>query len=142
MFPCSTVNCTLLTKHLPPVLTLYSKEAGAGSRHAWQESTTSIGAISYLIVHTFEIVGLLCNLFRLVHCAQAKTRAETFMHIPSTQFLCRIQKKPTSDNSGNVTLSNVDWTVFQKLTNSPAHRQKLATAIKNLNTASRKGGGQ
>ena len=122
------------------VLTLYSKEAGAGSRHGWQESTTSVGAISYLIVHAFEVVGPSRNLFRLIHSTQGKTRAETFMHIPSAQFLCRIQENPALDSLGNVILSENDWSVFRKLAGDPNRRQKLATAIKNISTASRKGG--
>ena len=137
----SDMNCPSLMNH-PPVVTMYSREAGAGCRHAWQELTTSIGAISYLVVRTFEVVGPSRNLFRLIHSTQAKTRAETFMHILSAQFLCRIQVSPTSDGSGNVILSEDDWSVFRKLAGDPTRRQKLATAIKNFNTANRKGGGQ
>jgi len=122
-------------------LAFYSKEAGAGSRHAWQESTTSIGAISYLVVHAFEIAGPSRNLFRLVHFAQAHTRAETFIHIPSTQFLCRIQNEPNLDNSGNVILSDNDWTVFSGLAGNPDRRKMLEAAINALNTASRRGKG-
>ena len=125
---------------LPPVLTLYSKEAGAGSRHAWQESTTLIGAISYLVVRAFEVVGPSRNLFRLIHSTQVKARAETFMHIPSTQFLCRIQQQPILDSSGNVVVSDDDWLVFQKLAGDASLRKKLAAAIKKLSTAKRKGG--
>jgi len=122
-----------------PVLALYSREAGAGSRHGWQESTTSVGAISYLVIHAFEVVGPSRNLFSLIHSTQAKTRAKTFMHIPSSQFLCRIQESPTFDGSGNVILSEDDWSCFRKLA-SDLNCQKLATAIKDLNTANRKGG--
>ena len=64
------------------------------------------------------------------------------MHIPSTQFLCRIQKESILDNSRNVILSKDNWTVFQKLAGDPTHRQELAMAIKNLNaTAQKRGGG-
>ena len=123
----------------PPVLTFYSKEAGAGCRHAWQQSTTSIGAISYLVVHAFEVVGPSRNLFRLIHSTQVKARAETFMHIPSTQFLCRIQQQPTLDSAGNVVVSEDDWLVFRKLAGDASLCKKLAPAIKKLSTARRKG---
>jgi len=138
------MNSLLLMQRLnhPPVLALYSKEAGAGARHAWQESTTSIGAISYLVVRAFEVVGPSRNLFRLIHSTQVKTRAETFMHIPSAQFLCRVQERPTLDGSGNFILSEDDWSVFQKLAGNPNRRQKLADAIRSLNAAGRKRGGQ
>jgi len=137
--PISTMTRPSLMNN-PPVLTLYSKEAGAGSRHGWQESTTLVGAVSYLIVHAFEVVGPSRNLFRLIHSTQTKTRAKTFMHIPSTQFLCRTRGSPTLDSSGDVILSEVDWTGFRGLAGSPNHCQKLATAIRDLNTANRRGG--
>lgn len=123
-----------------PVLTLYSKEAGAGSRHAWQESTTSIGAISYLVVRAYEVVGPSRNLFRLIHSTQAKARAETFMHLPSAQFLCRIQQQPILDGSGNIIVSEDDWSVFRKLAGDAGLRKKPAVAIKKLSAAKRRGG--
>lgn len=129
-----------LTNH-SPVLTFYSREAGAGCRHAWQESTTSIGAISYLVVRAFEVVGPSRNLFRLIHSTQARARAETFMHLPSTHFLCRIQQRPAVDGPGNVILSEDDWSVFQKLAGDGNRRRAVATAITKLNTANRKRGG-
>ena len=97
--------------------------------------------ISYLVVRAFEVVGPSCNLFRLTHSAQAKTRAETFMHsIPSTQFLCRIQDESNLDGSGNDTSSERDWSVFQKLVGDPTRRQTLAAAMRSLNVASKKNG--
>ena len=124
-----------------PVLTFYSREAGAGARHAWQETTTSIGAISYLVVRAFEVVDQSRNLFRLIHSTQARTRAETFMHISSAQFLCRIQRQPTFDGAGNAVLDKDDWSIFQKLA-SAANRQKLEMAIKNINATGRRKGGR
>jgi len=57
------------------------------------------------------------------------------VHIPSVQFLRRIQESPTLDGFGNVILSEDDWLIFQKLGSDNARRQMLATAIKNLNAA-------
>jgi hypothetical protein len=120
---------------------LYSREAGAGCRHAWQESTTSIGAISYLVIRAFEVVGGLShNLFRLIHSSRVKTRAETFIHLPSTQFLCKTQQQPGFNNRENINLSDDDWSVFKRIAGNSTLRQTLATAIKDLNTASRRRG--
>ena len=98
--------------------------------------------ISYLVVRAFEVVDPSCNLFRLTHSAQAKTRAETFMYIPSTQFLCRIQDESNLDGSGNVTLSERVWSVFQKLAGDPTRRETLAASMRSLNAASKKNGKQ
>jgi len=92
---------------------LYSREAGAGSQHGWQELTTLVGAISYLVVHVFKVISPSHNLLSLIHSTQAKTRAKTFMHILSSQFLCRIQESPTLDGYGNVILSEMTGPDFE-----------------------------
>jgi hypothetical protein len=121
------------------VLALYSKEAGAGSRHAWQALTNSIGAISYLVVQTYEAPASgRTNQFRSLLNSQVTTRAErAFLHIPATQFLCQLQDLPISMTPGKLTLSEKDWLVFQKVAGSSTLRDNLAEAIKGLNTATR-----
>jgi hypothetical protein len=96
------------------VITFYSKEAGAGSRHAWQLSTTSISSLSYLVVHAYEGVGNR-NSFRSIHSTRANLRAYTFFHLPSTQFLCRTQNNPTVAASGMLSLSDNDWRTFKEM---------------------------
>ena len=93
---------------------------------------------SYLVIRAFEVVGPNRNLFRLIHSAQVKTRVMTFMHIPSTQFLCRIRNKPTSNSSGDVLLSEDDCSTFKRLAGDSNCRRLLATTVQNLNTASRR----
>jgi len=122
------------------VLALYSREAGAGSKHAWQQSANSIGAISYLVVQAYEAPApSRTNLFRSLLNSQATTRAErSFLHVPATQFLCRLQGPPTSTAPGKLVLSKDDWLVFQKVAGSSPLRENLAGAIKELNAATRK----
>ena len=96
----------------------------------------------YLVVRVFEVFGSNRNLFRLIHSVQVKTRAETFMRVRSTQFLCRIQTEPTLSSSRDVLLSEDDWSTFKKLAGDTNRRRTLATAVQNLNTAHRKRGNQ
>jgi len=124
---------------LATVLALYSKEAGAGSRHAWQASTNSIGAISYLVVRAYEALASgRTNQFRSFLNSQTITRADwALLHILVTQCLCRLQDLPTYTTPGKLVLSEKDWLVFQKVAGSLALREKLAEAIKELNVATR-----
>ncbi|KAF9646213.1 hypothetical protein BDM02DRAFT_3189012 [Thelephora ganbajun] len=121
------------------VLALYSKEAGAGINHAWQQSTNSIGAISYLIVQAYEApTSGRTNSFRSVLNSQVAMWADrAFLHVPVTQFLCKLQDPPTSTMPGKLTLSGKDWLVFQKMAGSSSLRENLAKAIKELNAATR-----
>jgi len=121
------------------VLALYSKEAGAGSKHAWQQSTNTIGAISYLVVQAYEAPAPgRTNIFRSQFNSQVTTRADrAFLHAPATQFLCQLQNPPTSTAPGKLVLSEKDWLVFQKVAGSSPLRENLAGAIKELSAATR-----
>ena len=121
------------------VLALYSKEAGAGSKHAWQQFTNSIAAISYLVIQAYEAPASgRTNLFRSLPNSQVTTRADrAFLHVPATQFLCRLQDQPTSTTPGKLVLSERDWLVFQKVAGSLPLRENLANVIKELNAATR-----
>lgn len=133
------VFCPPIADALTTVLALYSKEAGAGSRHAWQSSTNSIGAISYLVVRVYEApTSGRTNQFRSLLNSQTITRADrAFLHIPATQFLCRLQDPPAFTTPGKLVLSEKDWLVFQKVAGSLPLREKLAQAIKELNASAR-----
>jgi hypothetical protein len=111
------------------VLALYSKEAGSGSRHAWQTSTSAISALSYLVVQTFEKAA--STRFRPIHSCQAKIGVATFRHIASSQFLCRLQEEVDFEDS-TVVVGEKDWMVFQKLS-TPKCSGVLGSAVKELN---------
>ena len=118
------------------VITFYSKEAGAGSKHAWQLSTTSISSLSYIAIRAYEVVGNR-NSFRPIHSAHANLRAFKFFHLPSTQFLCRTQDVPITSSSGTLSLSNKDWHTFREMINC---KMALAAVTKRLNTLMRGNG--
>lgn len=119
-------------------MALYS--ACTGNNHAWQESTNSIGAISYLVVQAYEALSSgRGNQFRSLLSSLVKTRADRgFLHIPGTQFLCRLQHTPVPIAAGKLALSETDFLVFQKLAGSSQLRENLANVIKELNKATRK----
>ena len=118
------------------VITFYSKEAGAGSKHAWQLSTTSISSLSYIAIRAYEVIGNR-NSFRSIHSAHAKLRALKFFHLPSTQFLCRTQDVPTTSSSGTLSLSEKDWRTFREMMNC---KKALAAVTKQLNALMRGSG--
>ena len=123
-------------------LAFYSKEAGAGARHAWQESTTSIGAVSYVVEQAYEATGAGRNQFRSLLNSQVKTHAgKAFLHAPATKFLCRLQDLPTPNVlGGKLTLSDSDWLVFQKLAETTLLREALLKAILGLSVVAQKKG--
>ena len=121
---------------LQSVTAFYSKAAGAGSRHAWQLSTTSISSLSYVVVRAHEGIGNR-NSFRLIHSARANLQAHTFFHLPSTQFLCKTQDNPTVSPSGTLALSDSDWRTFREMVNC---KKALATVIKGFNASMRGAG--
>jgi hypothetical protein len=122
--------CSCFTRLL--VLTFYSKEAGSGTRHAWQASTSAISALSYLVVQAFEKTAP--SRFRSVHRSKAGIRADTFFHLPSNQFLCRLQGEVVYTDSQTILVADADWTAFQKLSKCSS---ALGSAIKGLNGATR-----
>lgn len=116
------------------VITFYSKEAGSGSRHAWQATTSAITALSYLVLQTFEKAT--AKHFRAVHRDKASIRANTFLHATSTQVLCRLQETVVFDNPQTIVVHETDWSVFRRLSGCSS---ALASAIKDLNSAVRGG---
>ena len=115
------VNCLL-------VLAFYSREAGSGSRHAWQASTSSVGALSYVVVQTFKRM-IPPNRLRSTNRSKANIRAETYLHIPSAHFLCRLQEEARFADPQTILVDNKDWAAFQKFSKC---LQALGLAIKDL----------
>ena len=115
------------------VMAFYTKEAGAGSRHAWQPSTTSISSLSYIVVRAYEGIGNR-NSFRLIHSARASLRAHTLFHLPSTQFLCKTQADPITSSPGMLSLSNSDWRTFREMGNC---KKALAAVLQAFNASMR-----
>jgi len=122
------IDCVLVSA-------FYSKESGGGSRHAWQASTSAISALSYLVVQTFERMTQPSH-FRSVHRSKANIRAETYLHIPSVNFLCRLQEEVNFADLQTILVNEKDWATFQKLSKCS---QALGSAIKNLNGATKGG---
>lgn len=85
------------------VLAIYSKEAGAGSKHAWRPVANSIGAISYLVFQVYEAPAPnRTNSFRSSLNSHVVTRADrAFLLVPATQFLFRLQDPPSLVMPGN-----------------------------------------
>jgi hypothetical protein len=117
----------------PTVMAFYTKEAGAGSRHAWQLSTTSIASLSYIVVRAYEGISN-CNSFWSIHSARANLLAHTLLHLSSTQFLCRTQVAPITSSPGILSLSDGDWCTFREMVNC---KKTLATVIQAFNVSMR-----
>ena len=84
---------------------MYSQSRGKGSAHAWLSDSTNIGAISYLVMQTYEY-GYHCN-FRTVHHRNAALHVGMYALLPSDQFLCTLAVTPTlSQDSQMLTLDD------------------------------------
>ena len=93
-----------------------------------------ITALSYLVVQAFEGTTKTRNRFRSIHRSKADIRAKTFLHIPSSHFLCRLQEKVISIDTQTIFVDDKDWTSFQKLSKCS---QSLGKAIGKLNGATK-----
>ena len=67
------------------------------------------------------------NRFRSIHRERANIRAETYLHMPSIHFLCRLQEEVKFDDSQTILVDSKDWATFQKLSKCS---QALGSAIK------------
>ena len=114
------------------VLAFYSKEAGSGNRHAWQASTSAISNLSYLVVQVFEKTTP--SRFHLIHLSKAGIRANTYLHLPSIQFLCRLQGEVTFTDPQTILITETDWMTFPRLSKSSS---ALGSAFKELNGGSK-----
>jgi len=120
------------------VLSVYTKNAGKGTTHAWASDTSTITAISNLPVQIFEHMhGLQFRLFR----AKAQGQA---LHIPrfgllsSSQFLCTLTHSPTATSDGGmIAIPQQDHELF-KILNS--HRGNVKKAVVALSGGKKKAG--
>lgn len=98
-----------------------------------------ITALSYLVVQAFEGTTTTRNRFRSVHRSKASIRAKTFLHTPSSNFLCRLQEEVKFADTQTILVGDKDYTAFQKFCKCS---QQLGEAIKKLNGATRGGKGK
>ena len=66
-------------------MTMYSQSGGKGNTHAWLSDSTNIGAISYLVVQTYEYAYH--RNFRTVHQRNAVLHVPIYALLPSDRFL-------------------------------------------------------
>ena len=99
-------------------------------------STSAITALSYLVVQAFEGTIATQNQFQSIHHSKASIRAKTFLHIPLSQFLCRLQEEVKSTHEQMILVGGKDWSVFQKFSKCS---ESLGEAIKKLNGTMRGG---
>ncbi|KAK0197786.1 hypothetical protein F5146DRAFT_1016763, partial [Armillaria mellea] len=64
---------------------MYSKSAGKGANHSWVSSIESIGAVSYLVVQTYEHLNQ--RTFQQVHHQFAPMGLSRIAHLLSNSFL-------------------------------------------------------
>ena len=87
-----------------------------------------------MVVQAFEKVAT--KSFRSIHHSKAEIRAETLLHIASSQFLCKLPEEVVSTNLQTILVEGKDWMTFQRLSMCS---QALGLAIKNLNGATKGG---
>ncbi|KAJ7194070.1 hypothetical protein GGX14DRAFT_587166 [Mycena pura] len=94
------------------VTDIYWRSSG---NHAFASHSSSISAISYLVVQFYECANALRNHFKAVTSATGEFDTITFLHIPSTHFL-RLLTHPAELKIGpagiHYQLHPPDWKVF------------------------------
>ena len=93
---------------------MYSQSGGKGSAHAWLSDSTNIGAISYLVVQTYEYAYH--RNFRTVHQRNAALHVGTYVLLPSDRFLRTLTATPTLSQDGRtLTLDDTQLQIFNDL---------------------------
>src|SRR5882762_3857137 len=88
-------------------MAMYSQSGGKSSTHAWLSDSTSIGAISYLVVQTYEYAYH--RNFRTVHQRNATLHVGTYALLPSDRFLRILTATPTLSQDGRtLTVEDTD----------------------------------
>ena len=113
---------------------MYSQSGGKGSTHAWLSDSTNIGAISYLVVQTYEYAYR--RNFRTVHQRNATLHVATYALLPSDRFLRTLTTIPTLSQDGRtLTLDDTQFQIFNEL---QGKLQELLRAVKAIVAARKK----
>jgi len=116
-------------------MAMYSQSGGKSSTHAWLSDSTSIGAISYLVVQTYEYAYH--RNFRTVHQRNATLHVGTYALLPSDQFLHILTATPTLSQDGRtLTVEDTQIQVFNELRGK---LQDVLKAVKAIVAARKKG---
>jgi hypothetical protein len=116
---------------------MYSQSGGKGSAHAWLSDSTNIGAISYLVVQTYEYAYH--RNFRTVHQRNAALHVGTYVLLPSDRFLRTLTATPTLSQDGRtLTLDDTQLQIFNDL---QGKLQEISRAVKAIVAARKKGRG-
>ena len=101
----------------------------------WNERESSIGAISYLIVQTYEYTYH--RNFRTVHQRNATLHVGTYALLPSDRFLRILTATPTLSQDGRtLTVEDTQIQVFNELRGK---LQDVLKAVKAIVAARKKG---
>ena len=114
---------------------MYSQSGGKGSTHAWLSDSTNIGAISYLVVQTYEYAYR--RNFRTVHDQRnTALHVGTYALLPSDRFLRTLTTIPTLSQDGRtLTLDDTQFQIFNEL---QGKLQELLRAVKAIVAARKK----
>ena len=119
-------------------MAMYSQSGGKGSTHAWLSDSTSIGAISYLVVQIYEY-AYHCN-FRTVHQWNTTLHVGTYALLLSNWFLHILTATPTLSQDGHtLTIEETQIQVFNELWGK---LQDVLKAVKAIVAAQKKGQGK
>ena len=116
---------------------MYSQSGGKGSAHAWLSDSTNIGAISYLVVQTYEY-GYHRN-FRTIHQRNAALHTGTYALLPSDRFLRTLSVDTTpilSQDGRTLTLDDKNLQIFNELRGK---LQDILMAVNAIVAARKKG---
>ena len=119
-------------------MAMYSQSGSKGSTHAWLSDSTNIGAISYLVVQTYEYAYH--RTFRTIHQQNAALHIGTYALLPSDRFLRTLTVTPTLNQDGR--MLNLDDTEIQVFNQLQAKLQDVLKAVIAIVGASRKGRGK
>ncbi|ETW76725.1 hypothetical protein HETIRDRAFT_328623, partial [Heterobasidion irregulare TC 32-1] len=110
------------------VISIYSQGRGKLGAHGWQQSSTNIGAISYLSMQLYE--QSYSATFQAVHTRLALLQAFTYKHLMPDSFLCLMPGSSVPDsNNCHLQLDNIALTTYNNLNK---HSRSLGIAVQDL----------
>ncbi|KAJ6609547.1 hypothetical protein B0H10DRAFT_1813588, partial [Mycena sp. CBHHK59/15] len=117
------------------VITMYSRSGGKTGAHSWTPACESIGALSYILVQTYQH-----SHWRQFKITPVRRGLGTirFAHLPSNSFLVLV---PPEDEAVKIFRAHIEIGVrahgiFEQLA---AEKEVLAKSVASLNTVRRKG---